>query len=121
DEGRILVYMRNTARFADVDRWVAWLTAMMASPAADRLIGAPPGGLQLGDLHPGYLDISQKHQEWSRWLADPRAAEKIKAYRIEGETIDKLIAALERQITIYGQELMYHKSGLEREESLFRS
>lgn len=118
--GQILMYMDNTARLTDLRLWEEWLESALHAYAPDSLVEAIPLSLSLGELHPAYTVISQKYQEWYRWVKDQSVAEKIKASQTEIETIGKLMHSLEQQISIYDQELSLQQKSLHRDESLFK-
>ena len=119
--GQILLYMDNTARLSDVVMWKDWLASVIQVIEPDSMVVAPPISLSLGELHPGYTTISQKYQEWYRWVMDESVAEKIKANHAEIKTIKRLMASLAQQITIYDQELELQDHTLHREQSLYQS
>lgn len=120
DVGQMLVYMSNTATLADIGIWRSWLESMIGSNRPDSLHGPPPPSLALGELHPGYTLISQKYQEWSRWVGDKSVDEKIKAFEAEIGTTRQLMASLQQQIDIYDQELDLQHKSLGRDETLYK-
>ncbi len=118
--GQVLVYMDNTARILDVGLWKEWLEATILSTGPKSILNAPPLSLSIGELHPAYTVINQKYEEWLRWKADQTVVERIKAIRTEIETIKRLMASLQQQISIYDQELSLQEKSLMREESLYK-
>lgn len=118
---QILLVMSNAAHLKDVILWKDWLTSSTLFTEPDSLFNAPPSSLSLGELHPAYTVISQKYQEWYRWVIDESVKEKIRAYRSEIKTIGKLMASQQQQIDIYVQELSLQEKSLGRDESLHRN
>lgn len=118
--GQILLYMDNTARLPDVSLWREWLGSRIKHTLPDSIVDAPPSSLSLGELHPAYTVISQKYQEWYRWVLDQSVTEKIKANKTEIKTIEMLMGSLQQQISIYDQELGYQQKALDRDGSLYK-
>lgn len=119
--GQILFYMANSARISDVINWKEWLEVVVGEVSPDSIFSPPPLNLQMGELHSAYSVVSQKYYEWYRWVNDQRTAEKIKAYKSEIETTGKLTRSMERQLSIYANELSLENKDNERQKSLLKS
>lgn len=119
--GDILMYMHNMASLPDVNLWKDCWIQQFVRLNQTLFLQPHHTPFRWGELHPAYTIISQKYQEWSRWASDQTVVEKIKAQRTEIETIKRLMASLQQQITIYDQELELQHHTLQREESLFKS
>src|SRR5690606_21783835 len=118
--GQDLCYLDQPGDPNDVYSWKDWLEHTATSASPDRMIEAPSPDPELGELQQAYAATRQKYLDWLRQLQDESTGEKIKAYKSEISTVERMIHSLDAQIALYSQEATYMQQQAERDLSLFR-
>lgn len=119
-KGQDLCYLDQPGDPNDVYSWKDWLEHTATSASPDRMIEAPSPDPELGELQQAYAATRQKYLDWLRQLQDESTGEKIKAYKSEISTVERMIHSLDAQIALYSQEATYMQQQAERDLSLFR-
>ncbi len=117
---QILMYIANPALLEDVSNWSEWVEQLISSTDPTEFIMAPQINLKLGHLNNLYTGINQKYFEWLRILQDRTPGEKIRIHQAEIENINQLVQSIDKQVSIFDNELSLQKKNVIRDEKLLR-
>lgn len=120
-ENQKLLSITNTSNVSDVENWKVWLNYFDSNYIPDQTLKVPPVAVRLGELHSLYSTVTRNYYEWSQLLQDPSKDEKIKALKLEKETIGNLSQSLVRQMEIFNVELSLLQKNVSRDEALLAS